>query len=92
MAYPVQMKSHPVEVSRIRDLAAYRVRGEIRSPHEAVILILDDDRRVNWIVEAGHESPEIGQFLVVDNVLKISMVITASQFDSLLVEGEQTRG
>jgi len=85
----VLMKSHRVEVYRIRDVAAYRVRGEIRSPQDALTLILDDDRKVNWIVEAGHEPPELNQFLLVDDRLKISAVITAQQFDLLLCEAPQ---
>jgi hypothetical protein len=85
--HPVILKSHAVEVARICDITMLVVNGSILSPAEGVILILDDGTRKTWLVEAGMDSPEIGEFLMVDSRLKVSVVLNASQFDSLLVEG-----
>jgi hypothetical protein len=79
--YKVQMKAHGVAVARICAIDMLQVKGRICNPNEGVILVLDDGTRQTWLVEAGMDVPEIGQFLIVDN--KISYIVDSAKFSAM---------
>ena len=81
------VKKHLVTATKIAGVSPLRSGSQITSPDAGLVLVLEDSTKRKWLIE-DNVLPEVGSWLVHDDVLKTDYVVTAEQFQTLFQETE----
>lgn len=78
-----KVKSHPVTGTRISRTEPICDQGKMVAPNAGLMLIMEDGSSEKWVADRFGAVPNIGDFLVRDPELRITAVVSASQFSEL---------
>jgi hypothetical protein len=73
-----------VTAVKIVQVSPLRAGGQITSPDSGVVILLEDSTKRKWLSEGGG-IPEIGSWLIHDEILKTDYVVTENQFATLFL-------
>ncbi len=78
----VQVKQHPVTALRVTQISAMKRGAQIVSPDAGVVLTLEDNSSLRWLLE-GNSVPAIGSVVIKDDLMHTQYLVTASEFAEL---------
>ncbi|HEV2523330.1 MAG TPA: hypothetical protein VGT24_13200 [Candidatus Acidoferrales bacterium] len=82
-----QVKSHAVTAEKIVGVLPLMGRNTtLMSPDAGLTLVLENKTQHNWLSEAGGPAPAVGDFLVRDDELNATAIVSAAKFKELFSE------
>ena len=82
---PITVHAHAVTAIRITQVLPLRAGDKITSPDAGLLLVLEDGSKRKWLLEPNPPLPELGMWLIHDEILKTDSVVTAEKFAELFV-------
>ena len=84
-----RVNSHEVLAQRIVKVEPLFIGGDrILVPDAGIILRFGDDRKIKWLAEENTPMPQAGDFLVTDNAVKTTYVVSSEVFAALFQQAE----